>query len=306
MDRLTCMQIFVKAVERGSLTAAAEELNISSQLAGKQMRALEQSLGIKLLNRTTRRQSLTDSGRVFYERAKNILAEMEAAEALIAETRAVPRGQLRISAPITFGSRALAPAIAEFLSQNPEVSVELSLTNRTVDLVDEGYDLVFRTGVLPDSGLMARRLAPHRLMLCATPAYLAARGEPRSPEELRQHECLVFAHTSMRTEWTFNGPDGRVSVPISGRFSTDSGEALRAAAIANQGIILQPLELLRDEITAGRLVTLLPNYEPIARPLHAVYAPDRRMTPKLRSFLDFAIQKFGVDLHDSRSTQVAS
>ena len=306
MDRLTCMQIFVKTVERGSLTAAAEELDISSQLAGKQMRALEQSLGIKLLNRTTRRQSLTDGGRVFYERAKNILAEMEAAEALIAETRAVPRGQLRISAPITFGSRALVPAIAEFLSQNPEVSVELRLTNRTVDLVDEGYDLAFRTGTLPDSGLMARRLAPHELVLCATPTYLAARGKPQHPEDLRQHECLIFAHTSMRTEWTFDGPDGRVSVPISGRFAADSGEALRAAAIASQGIILQPRELLRDEITTGRLVTLLPNYEPIARPLHAIYAPDRRMTPKLRSFLDFAIQKFGTDLHENRTAPASA
>ena len=287
------MQIFVKAVERGSLTAAADELNISSQLAGKQVRALEQGLGIKLLNRTTRRQSLTDSGRVFYERAKNILAEMELAEALIAETRAVPRGHLRISAPITFGSRALAPAVAEFLSLNPEVSVELNLTNRTVDLIDESYDLAFRTGALPDSGLVARRLAPLRLVLCAAPTYLATRGTPGRPEDLVQHECLVFAHTSMRTEWSFDGPAGRVSVPISGRFATDSGEALRASAIAGQGIVLQPLELLRDEIAAGRLVPLLPDCEPIARPLHLLYAPDRRMTPKLRSFLDFAIHKFG-------------
>lgn len=300
------MQIFVKAVERGSLTAAAEELDMSSQLAGKQMRALEQSLGIKLLNRTTRRQSLTESGRVFYERAKNILAEMEAAEALIADTRAVPRGQLRISAPITFGSRALAPAITEFLSQHPEVSVELRLTNRTVDLVDEGYDLVFRTGALPDSGLMARRLAPHKMVLCAAPTYLAARGEPRHPDDLRQHECLVFAHTSMRTAWTFDGPDGRVSVPISGRFATDSGEALRAAAVAAQGIILQPRELLRDEISAGRLTTLLQDYEPIARPLHVIYAPDRRMTPKLRSFLEFAVQKFGIDRHEGHTAQASS
>lgn len=287
------MQVFVKAVELGSLSAAADELNISSQLAGKQMRALEQGLGIKLLNRTTRRQSLTDGGRVFYERAKSILAEMETAEALIAETQAVPRGRLRISAPITFGSRALAPALSEYLQQYREVSADLSLTNRTVDLVDEGFDVVFRTGELPDSGLLARRLAPYRMVLCAAPAYLESAEELRKPEDLQKHECLVFSHTSLRTQWEFDGPQGRVSVSISGRFSTDSSEALRAAAVAGQGIVLQPHELLIEEIQAGRLIRLLPNFEPSARALHVLYAPDRRMTPKLRSFLDFAVLKFG-------------
>lgn len=287
------MQVFVKAVELGSLSAAAEELNISSQLAGKQMRALEQGLGIKLLNRTTRRQSLTDGGRIFYERAKGILAEMEAAEALLAETRAVPRGRLRVSAPITFGSRALAAAIPEYLKQNPEVTLDLSLSNRTVDLIEEGYDAVFRTGELPDSGLQARRLAPYRMVLCAAPAYLKLAGKPQTPQDLRQHECLVFSHTTLRTLWEFDGPQRREAVSISGRFSTDNSEALRAAAVAGQGIVLHPYELLAEEIAAGRLARLLPGYEPVARPLHVLYAPDRRMTPKLRSFLDFAVQRFG-------------
>jgi len=172
--------------------------------------------------RTTRRQSLTDAGRVFYERAKNILTELEAAEALLAETRSIPRGRLRISAPITFGSHALVPEIPEYLRHHPEVSVELSLTNRTVDLIDEGFDVVFRTGELPDSGLLARRLAPHRLVLCAAPDYLKSAGKLRKPEDLKHHECLVFSHTSMRTQWSFDGPRGRVSVPIAGRFLTDS------------------------------------------------------------------------------------
>lgn len=287
------MQVFVKAVELGSLSAAADELDISSQLAGKQMRALEQGLGIKLLNRTTRRQSLTDAGRMFYERAKSILSEMADAEALLAETRAVPRGRLRISAPITFGSRALAPLIPEFLKQYPEVSADLSLSNRTVDLIDEGFDVVFRTGELPDSGLLARRLAPYRMVLCAAPAYLKSAGALRTPEDLPRHECLVFSHTTLRTQWVFDGPQGRESVSINGRFSTDSSEALRAAAVAGQGIVLQPHELLAEDIEAGRLLRLLPAYEPAARPLHVLYAPDRRMTPKLRSFLDFAVLKFG-------------
>lgn len=289
------MQVFVKAVETGSISAAAEELELSSQLAGKQLRALEHGLGIKLLNRTTRRQSLTDSGRIFYDHAKNILAEMEAAEALIAETRSVPRGRLRISAPITFGSHALAPEIPEYLKLHPEVLLDLSLTNRTVDLVDEGFDVVFRTGELPDSGLLARSLAPLRLVLCAAPAYLKSAGKLSKPEDLQRHECLVFSHTSLRTQWSFEGPDGLVSVPISGRLSTDSGEALRSAAVAGMGVLLQPHELVAGEIDVGRLVRLLPEYEPPTRPLHMLYAPDRRMTPKLRSFIDFTVKKFGRD-----------
>ncbi|MFU3884472.1 LysR family transcriptional regulator [Pseudomonas aeruginosa] len=286
------MKVFVKAVEAGSISSAAAELNLSSQLAGKQIRALEDGLGIKLLTRTTRRQSLTDSGQLFYERAKNILAEMEAAEALMAETRSEPRGRLRISAPITFGSHGLAPEIPEYLRQHPEVSIDLSLTNRTVDLVEEGFDVVFRTGDLPDSSLIARRLASYRLALCAAASYIKLAEPLRAPLDLLKHECLVFSHTSLRTQWSFDGPEGRVTVPINGRFYTNSGEALRAAAVAGMGILLQPYELVADEIEAGRLIRLLPEYEPPARSLHVLYASDRRMTPKLRSFLDFAVKKF--------------
>ncbi len=292
MDRLACMKVFVKAVEAGSISSAAAELNLSSQLAGKQIRALEDGFGIKLLTRTTRRQSLTDSGQLFYERAKNILAEMEAAEALMAETRSEPRGRLRISAPITFGSHGLAPEIPEYLRQHPEVSIDLSLTNRTVDLVEEGFDVVFRTGDLPDSSLIARRLASYRLALCAAASYIKLAEPLRAPLDLLKHECLVFSHTSLRTQWSFDGPEGRVTVPINGRFYTNSGEALRAAAVAGMGILLQPYELVADEIEAGRLIRLLPEYEPPARSLHVLYASDRRMTPKLRSFLDFAVKKF--------------
>ncbi|VWD35945.1 LysR family transcriptional regulator [Burkholderia lata] len=293
MDRLACMKVFVRAVEAGSISSAANEMNMSPQLAGKQIRALEEGLGIKLLSRTTRRQSLTDSGQLFYERAKSILAEMEAAEALMAETRSEPRGRLRISAPITFGSHGLAPEIPEYLRQHPEVSVDLNLSNRTVDLVEEGFDVVFRTGDLPDSSLIARRLGWYRLVLCAAPDYIRSAEKIRSPEDLAKHECLVFSHTALRTQWTFDGPDGRVSVPIKGRFSTNSGEALRSTAVAGMGVLLQPYELVEDEIAAGRLVRLLPEYEPPARALHALYASDRQMTPKLRSFLEFAVQRFG-------------
>lgn len=293
MDRLYAMQIFTRAVELGSFSAAAEELDISPQFAGKQIQALEARLGIKLLNRTTRRQSLTENGQLFYERAKTILAEMEAAETLMAESRAVPRGRLRISAPITFGSHALAPILPQYLREHTEVAIELSLTNRTVDLLDEGFDVVFRTGKLPDSGLQARLLAPLQLVLCAAPAYLQRSPPLTDPTDLNQHECLIFSHTSMRTEWSFDGPDGRRSIPITGRFTTDSGEALRAVAVAGHGILLQPRALVADLLESGRLQRLLPAHEPPAREMHMLYAPDRRMTPKLRSFLDFAVANFG-------------
>jgi DNA-binding transcriptional LysR family regulator len=230
---------------------------------------------------------------MFYERAKNILAEMEAAEALIAESRAVPRGRLRISAPITFGSHALAPQIPQYLREHVEVSIDLCLTNRTVDLLDEGFDVVFRTGELPDSRLQGRALAPLRLVLCAAPSYVKRRRTLQRPEDLDGHECLIFSHTSMRTQWSFESPEGRISVPIMGRFTTDSGEALRAAAVAGYGVLLQPLELVDDDLRAGRLLRLLPEYESPPRPLHMLFAPDRRMPPKLRSFLDYASAKFG-------------
>lgn len=293
MDRLSSMSIFVKAVETGSFSAAAEALGMSPQLVGKHVLALENHLGVKLLTRTTRRQHLTEIGEQFYERSHSILAEVEAAEALAEETRIVPRGTLRISAPVTFGIHTLAPKLPEYLRLYPGVSVQLSLSNRLIDLIDEGYDAVFRVGDLPDSGLIARRLNPYRLVICASPDYLERRGVPQTPLELGEHECLLFSHTSLRTQWTFEGPEGHLTVPISGKLMMDSGEALLGAALAGQGIILQPLELLAPSILAGTLVPILPGFSVPARHLHILHAPDQRVPPKLRSFLDFAVAAFG-------------
>ena len=293
MDRFASMSVFVKAVELGSLSAAAEVLSMSPQLVGKHVRLLERHLGVRLLNRTTRRQSLTDVGRSFYERTRNILAEVEAAEDLAAEVRVAPRGRLRVSAPVTFGVHALAPKLPEYLRAFPEISMELRLSNRFVDVTDEGYDLVFRVGELADSSLIARALAPYRLILCAAPSYLAGREPPRVPMDLQDHDCLGFTFGALRTHWEFDGPDGRVSVPLSSRIMMDNGEALLTAALAGLGIMLQPAEIVLPEVAAGRLVALLPEYPPPPRPFHILYAPDRRLTPKLRSFIDFAIAAFG-------------
>jgi DNA-binding transcriptional LysR family regulator len=287
------MEVFVKAVELGSFSAAADALQMSPQLVGKQVQKLEEHLGVQLLNRTTRRQSLTDFGRLFYERAKIIMGEVEAAESMAAETRAIPSGRLRVNAPVSFGMQTLAPRLPEYLKAYPQVAVELTLANRTVDLVDEGYDVVFRVGALSDSTLVARPLAPYRLVLCASPSYLTSRPAIESPWDLLQHECLGFSHTELRTHWTFDGPDGHVVVPVTSRLMADHGEPLLCAAVSGLGVILQPLELVRDALDKGQLVRLLPDYAVPTRPVHIVYASGQRPTPKLSSFLDFAVATFG-------------
>jgi DNA-binding transcriptional LysR family regulator len=293
MDRLLSMTVFARAVELGSFSAAGEAMHMSSQLVGKHVQALEHHLGVRLLNRTTRRHRLTEVGASYYERVKVILAEVEAAEGLAAETRAVPRGRLRVNAPVTFGMHALAPRLPEYLLANPEVTVDLSLSNGYVDAIDEGFDIVFRIGELADSSLIARELAPYQLVLCAAPGYLERHPPLATPFDLSQHECLGFSHTELRTHWTLDGPGGRVTVPVSGRFMANNGEAMLAIATAGMGIMLQPLELVRPELENGRLVRVLPAYSAPVRPMHILYAPDRRLTPKLRSFIDFTVAVFG-------------
>ena len=293
MDRLESIGVFVKATELGSLTAAAESLQISSQLAGRHVQALERRLGVRLLNRTTRRQSLTDFGRGFYERAKVILAEVEAAENLAAEVREVPSGRLRVNAPVSFGAHSLAPLLPQYMQEHPKVNVELTLNNREIDLVNEGFDVVFRVGELSDSALIARPLAPYQMVICAAPEYLAAHAPLTSPADLSHHECLCFAHTELRLQWSLVGPEGLVVVPITGRMTSDHGEPILQAALAGMGILLQPLDLVRGALDAGRLQKVLPGYEVPSRPMHVLYSPDRRVTPKLRSFLDFTVGTFG-------------
>ncbi|MDY7510319.1 LysR family transcriptional regulator [Ralstonia wenshanensis] len=292
MDRLSSMAVFVRAVDAGSFSSAGLALDMSPQLVGKQVRLLEQHLGVRLLNRTTRRQSLTDFGQRFYERAKIILAEVEIAESMAAEMRIVPSGLLRINAPVSFGTHALAPRLPEYLARYPDVSVELTMSNREVDLIEEGYDIVFRVGELRDSGLIGRALAPYRLVLCAAPSYLEVSAPLRSPSDLAQHQCLLFLRGAYRDTWTFDGPNGREVVPVSGHLSADNGESLLQAGLAGAGILLQPSELVATAIEQGRLIRLLEHYHPPARSFHLLHGRDGQMTPKLRSFLDFALQVF--------------
>jgi DNA-binding transcriptional LysR family regulator len=294
MDRLLSMSVFARAVETGSFSAAGEALRMSSQLVGKHVQTLEQHLGVRLINRTTRRQHLSEAGFAYYERVKIILAEVEAAEGLAAVSSGTPRGRLRINAPVSFGVHALSRRLPEYLARHPEVSIDMSLSNRYVDLIDEGFDVAFRVGELSDSGLIARALAPYHLRLCASPAYVAARAPVRHPDDLARHECLGFSYTELRTRWAFEGQDGQpISVAVRGKLMVDSGEALLMAARTGMGILLQPDELVRDDLAAGTLVEMLSEYSVPTRPFHLLYAPDRRMTPKLRSFIDFAVGAFG-------------
>ncbi|CAX22474.1 putative transcriptional regulator, LysR family [Methylorubrum extorquens DM4] len=298
MDRFASMEVFATVADTGSFAAAADAAGISAAMVGKHIRQLEEHLGVRLLNRTTRRQSLTDAGRDFLERTRIVLAELEAAEALAADSRARPRGELRINAPFSFGVHSLSPLLPIYMAENPEVSVRLTLSDRVVDLVDEGYDCVFRAGVLHDSALIARGLRPLRLIACASPTYLAHHTQPKCPDDLARHTCLGFAGSALEERWTFYGDGGETIVPIVSRFSTNSGEALRQAALAGLGIVLHAEELLADDVATGRLVHILPEWRS-ERPLHVLYSPDRRITPKLRSFLDFAAARFGPASHRS-------
>jgi DNA-binding transcriptional LysR family regulator len=285
------MAVFVRAVECGGFAAAAEDFGLSATMVGLHVRALEERLKSRVLNRTTRRQRLTEVGELYYERCKQILADVEAADESANELRAAPRGRLRVTAPVSFGVHALAPAVADYLALYPDVEVALSLNDRVADLIEDGYEVAVRIGTLVDSGMVARPLAPYRMAVCASPAYLERCGEPRFPAELASHNCLGFAYWRTRDEWRFEARGG--TVHVHGRFSTNNGEALRMAARSGLGIILQPEVLLASDIEAGRLVRILRKYSLPSRPMHLVYLPDRRATPKLRTFIEFIARRFG-------------
>lgn len=295
MDRLTSMAIFVQVVQLGSFAAAAQEADISATMVAKHIKALEARLGARLLNRTTRRQSLTEVGKLYYDRCRALLAEVDATETSVSAMRAAPRGTLRVSAPVSFGTRRLAPAIAEFLRRYPEVNVDLSLSDRIADLVDEGFEAAIRIGNLADSRLVARRLQPYRSLLCASPEYIRRRGRPKAPQDLAAHDCLGFTHAGRRGRWRFSRGGEERTVQFTPRLLANNGEALRQAALAGLGILLQPEVLVADDIDAKRLLPVLPAWSLAARPMHLVHLADRQATPKLQCFVDFVVNRFKDD-----------
>lgn len=291
MDLLDSMQVYVQTVEKGSLSAAATACGISSTMAGNHLRRLEKRLGMQLLNRTTRRQHLTAFGEDYYGRCKEILRLVAETDAQAQNLQLAPAGKLRISVPVTFGSEALMPVLAHYLERYPQVSVDLVLSDRVVDLLEEGFEAAIRIGEVADSTLIAKALGPYRLMICAAPEYLARRGTPTKPEELSQHECLAFS-TAALSHWRLSDQDGSYRVPVSGRLQINQGQALRVAALKGLGIVQQPAILLEDDVRAGRLVQLFPRHELPSKPMSVVYLPDRYRSPKLRSFVDFLVERF--------------
>jgi DNA-binding transcriptional LysR family regulator len=296
VSKLASMEMFVRVVESGSFSAAAELSQVSATMVAKHIRTIEERLGARLLHRTTRRQQLSDVGRLYYERCKQVLAEVELAEASASELQASPRGQLRLIAPVSFGSHSLVPALSDYMRRHPEVSVELTLDNRKPNLLDEGFELGIHIGDIDDPGLVARPLQPYRRQLAAAPSYLAQRGELQHPRELSEHECLGLSYWRRHDRWRLVGPEGEVcAVTVRGRFTANQGNALRIAALHGVGIVLQPEVVLADDLAAGRLLPVLPAWSLMPSPMYLIYPQDRRPTAKLRSVVDFLLARFGLD-----------
>jgi DNA-binding transcriptional LysR family regulator len=294
MDKLAGMAMFVRVVDEGSFAAAAALSGVSPTMVAKHIRTIEQRLDARLLHRTTRRQHLTEVGRLYYERCRQVLSEVELAEGSAAELRASPRGVVRLVAPVSFGSHSVVPALTEYQARYPDVSVELTLDNRKPDLINGGHELGIHIGAIDAVELVARPLRPYRRILAAAPAYLARHGRPAHPDQLPAHSCLGLSYWSRHDRWHLQGPNGEIrEVLFKGRFIANQGNALRIAALHGAGIVLQPESVLAEDIAAGRLVQVLPDWEFRTTPMYLIYAQDSRPTAKLRSIIDFLLERFG-------------
>lgn len=287
MDRFTSMQVYTSVVELGSFTAAANVFRMSPGMVTKHINAIEKRLDATLIKRTTRRLQVTEVGKAYYESCKEILKKVEDAEAGTAILSGKPKGLLKVTASLWFGSITLTPIICDYLNQFPDVSVELSLSDRFVDIIDEHFDVAIRIGELSDSSLIARKLATVELSICASPAYLNKHGTPTKPEDLKNHECLGFTNWRSQSGWKVVEKALTNQGMSRSRFDSNNGQALRQAALKGIGIILMPKVLLAPDIQAGRLVEVLKEFTPPSRPVNAVYPKERQTTPKLASFVDY-------------------
>lgn len=291
--RFDTILAFVRVAECGSFSEAARRLGLSKSMISRQVSALEADLGVRLLHRTTRSLSPTEAGRAYLERCRRILDDLDEANLLVGSLQAVPRGTLRVSAPLSFGIGHLAQCLPGFLERCPEIRLEMGYTDRYVDLVEEGWDVSVRIGRLADSSLIIRRLAPVRLLAAASPDYIARRGMPQRPEDLAGHDCLTGSGTGRR-DWRLGDAEGNsVSVEVNGRFTADNGDALRIMAEAGMGIVLLPTFFLGDGIRAGRLVPLPECFQGPEAALHAAYPHGRHLSPKVRAFVDYLAEIFG-------------
>lgn len=289
MDRLTSMGVFVRAVETGSFAAAAAALGLSAPMVGKHVRFLEDRLGMRLLNRTTRRQSLTDFGRAYYERCRQVLAEVDAADALAADQVSQPSGRLRVTMPVLFGRRCVAPVLLDLARQYPALSLDLSFNDRITDLAEDGFDLAIRTGELADrSGVMARRVASQRMVVVAAPAYLARRGHPLRPEDLKAHDAIIYSRSGRVPPWLFpqTGQPPVEIVPTVPRLRFDDMDAIADAAASGLGLAWLPWWLVRDRLQTGELVALLTDQPGFLYDCYAVWLQTPHLPLKIRMAID--------------------
>jgi DNA-binding transcriptional LysR family regulator len=295
LDRLTGMQVFARVAGLGSLSAAARELGMSQTMATKHVAALETRLGVKLLHRTTRQLTLTEAGRKYLDAAERILSDVEDSETDVSADHVEVRGTLRVSVPVSFGVREISPLIPAFVALHPAVKVEIGMNDRRIDLIEEGWDVAVRIGRLADSALIARRLAPCRTVVCASPSYLAANGTPKTIDELTSHNCLGYtlSETMGADRWSF-GTDGRRRISITGNLKANNGDCLAAAAVAGQGIVYVPTFLVAHELKSQRLVALTLDHPPMEfGGIYAVYPSERRPPAKIRAFVDFLAKCLG-------------
>ena len=291
MDKLSSMKVFMQVARLGSFSAAADNLGISKAMVSKHIKRLEDSLDVQLFNRTTRSLSLTEVGTVYRDRIKEILNDIEETELSVSKLSSEPRGTLRIMAPTSFGSFHLSRAVTEYLTQYPNVNVEMLLAERTPDLVDEGIDLAILIGVLEDSSLFARKIADARMVVCGSPSYLEKNGIPESPDELLEHNCLIQTTRTGET-WIFKSDNGYRRVDINGTLKSNAGDALRIAAIKGCGLVNLPMYMVDKDVKNGRLNTVLEEFEAPKRPIHAVYLHRMHLSAKVRTFVDFLSERF--------------
>jgi DNA-binding transcriptional LysR family regulator len=292
MDRFQEMRVFVAVVDAGSFVRAADALGVSKTAVSRMLGDLESRLSTRLLHRTTRKLSLTPEGEVFHERCKQLLADVEEAEAELTAHAGEAVGQLRINVPVTFGLLHLAPLWPAFMAKHPKVTLDVTLADRMVDLVDEGYDLAVRIARLQTSTLVSRRLTSTRLILCASPEYLRRHGKPEQPSDLARHAVISYTLLASGDQWDFEGPTGPVSVKVQAHMRTNSGDTCCAAAVQHQGIVLQPSFLVGAHLASGALVELLPQYRSIELGVYAVYPSRKHLTPKVRLMIDFLVEAF--------------
>jgi DNA-binding transcriptional LysR family regulator len=301
MEDLERMAIFARVVEAKSFSAAARDLGMSKSLVSKRITQLEHSIGARLLNRTTRNMSLTEAGAVFYEHCARILSELEEAKLAVSHLHAEPRGVLRLTAPVAFGTLHIAPALAEFLRLHRELKVDLTIADRMVDLAEEGYDLAVRITDEPAPNLVARRLASVSRQICATPEYFSQNGTPSTPQDLERHNCLTYTYFNPQDAWRLRGPEGDISVRVKGDLRVNDDEALSQAVLGGLGIALLPTFIIGRDLQVGRLQAVLSDYVPLERHIYAVYLPNRQLSAKVRAFIDYMLARIGAEPYWDRA-----